>query len=161
VSRAEIARGIATYPGLPHRQELVGTIGRTRFVNDSKATNADAASKALACYGRIHWIAGGLSKAGGIEPLRRFFPRIAHAYLIGTATEEFAATLGGDVAFTRCGDLATATAAAAEGAGRDAAADPVVLLSPACASWDQFASFEARGDEFRSLVAALASEAGR
>jgi len=126
-----------------------------RFINDSKATNADATEKALLCYEAIYWIAGGLPKAGGITPLAPYFGRARHAYLIGTATEEFAATLGSSVPFTRCGDLATAVAAAAEAARRDGVKGAVVLLSPACASYDQFAHFEARGDAFRTLVAEL------
>jgi UDP-N-acetylmuramoylalanine--D-glutamate ligase len=137
-------------------------IDGVRYINDSKATNADAAEKALACYEAIYWIAGGLPKAGGITSLQPYFRRLRHAYLIGTATEEFAATLGNSVAFTRCGDLATATAAAAEQARRDGVPGAVVLLSPACASYDQFAHFEARGDAFRALVAELhVKERGR
>jgi UDP-N-acetylmuramoylalanine--D-glutamate ligase len=151
----EIAAGIAKYPGLPHRQELVGRIGRVRFVNDSKATNADAAAKALACYHDIHWIAGGLAKADGIDSLVQFQPRIAHAYLIGAAADAFARTLEGKVETTLSGDLATALGQAASGALASDAAEPVVLLSPACASYDQFRDFEARGDEFRAGVARL------
>ena len=147
------AGAIRSFPGLAHRQELVDMIDGVRYINDSKATNADAAEKALACYEAIYWIAGGLPKAGGITPLTPYFRRLRHAYLIGTATEEFAATLGNSVPFTRCGDLATATAAAAEQARRDGVPGAVVLLSPACASYDQFAHFEARGDAFRALVA--------
>src|SRR5229473_1749685 len=149
------AGAIRSFPGLAHRQELVDMIDGVRYINDSKATNADAAEKALACYEAIYWIAGGLPKAGGITSLGPYFRRLRHAYLIGTATEEFAATLGNSVPFTRCGDLATATAAAAERARRDGVPGAVVLLSPACASYDQFAHFEARGDAFRALVAGL------
>ena len=148
------ADAIRSFPGLAHRQELVDTIDGVRFINDSKATNADAAEKALACYQAIYWIVGGLPKAGGITSLARYFGLLRHAYLIGTATEEFAATLGSSVPFTRCGDLATAVAAASEQARRDGVAGAVVLLSPACASYDQFTDFEARGDAFRALVAA-------
>ena len=156
------AAAIRSFPGLAHRQELVATINGVRYINDSKATNADAAEKALACYQAIYWIAGGLPKAGGIAPLAPYFSRLRHAFLIGTATEEFAATLGSSVPFTRCGDLATATAAAAEQARQDGASGAVVLLSPACASYDQFAHFEARGDAFRALVAGLhKAERGR
>jgi UDP-N-acetylmuramoylalanine--D-glutamate ligase len=143
---------IRTFPGLAHRQELVATIDGVRFINDSKATNADAAEKALACYQAIYWIVGGLPKAGGITSLAPYFERLRHAYLIGSATEEFAATLGASVPFTRCGDLAIAVAAASEEARADGAPDAVVLLSPACASYDQFAHFEARGDAFREFV---------
>ena len=162
VAAAEAAAAIRSFPGLTHRQELVDTIDGVRFINDSKATNADAVEKALACYEAIYWIAGGLPKAGGITPLAPYFKRLRHAFLIGTATEEFAATLGSSVPFTRCGDLATATAAAAEQARQDGVSGAVVLLSPACASYDQFAHFEARGDAFRTLVAGLhKAERGR
>jgi len=153
VAAEAVAGAIRSFPGLAHRQELVDTIDGVRFINDSKATNADAAEKALACYEAIYWIAGGLPKAGGIALLAPYFKRLRHAYLIGTAMEEFAATLGSSVPFTHCGDLATATEAAAEQARRDGVPGAVVLLSPACASYDQFAHFEARGDAFRALVA--------
>jgi len=158
VSDDQIAAGLATYPGLPHRQERVGHIGNVVFINDSKATNADAASKALGCYDRIYWIAGGVPKAGGITSLHEFFGRIAHAFLIGQAAAEFAATLDGRVDYSIDITLAAATRAAAAAA----AADPlksVVLFSPACASFDQFANFEARGDAFRNLVGGLMAEA--
>jgi UDP-N-acetylmuramoylalanine--D-glutamate ligase len=152
----EVAAGaIRSFAGLAHRQELVATLDGIRFINDSKATNADAAEKALACYQAIYWIVGGLPKAGGIEPLAPYFERLRHAYLIGAATEEFAATLGNSVPFTRCADLAAAVAAAAAQARADGVPGAVVLLSPACASYDQFAHFEARGDAFRNLVGLL------
>ena len=139
--------------------EQVGRLGRVLFVNDSKATNADAAEKALLSFRDVFWILGGKAKEGGIEPLRRLFPRVAKAYLIGAASEDFARTLGADVAFERCGTLENALRAAARDAALSAAAEPVVLLSPACASYDQFANFEARGDRFRDLVAALIAAA--
>jgi len=155
VGAGEIARGLASFAGLAHRMEQLGSIGRVLFVNDSKATNADAAEKALLSFRDIFWILGGKAKEGGIEPLRPLFPRVARAYLIGAASEDFARTLNGAVAFEQCGDLASATAAAARDAALSAADEPVVLLSPACASYDQFANFEARGDCFREIVAAL------
>jgi UDP-N-acetylmuramoylalanine--D-glutamate ligase len=158
---AAIAKAIASYPGLPHRQELVATLGHLRFVNDSKATNADAAAKALGCYDRIYWIAGGLPKAGGITSLAPFFPRIAEAFLIGQAADDFAGTLYGRTRVTRSGDLATAIADATAAAVRDGADDAVVLLSPACASYDQFTSYEARGDAFRQLARQIVDEAAR
>jgi UDP-N-acetylmuramoylalanine--D-glutamate ligase len=155
LAAAEIAGGMKTFPGLAHRMEELGRQGRTLFVNDSKATNADSTEKALLSFPRdIYWILGGKPKSGGITALTQYFDRIAKAYLIGEATEEFAATLDGKVVFDRCGTLEAATAAAA----RDAATisgEPVVLLSPACASFDQFRNFEVRGDAFRALVAAL------
>ncbi len=152
---AEIAEGLRSFPGLPHRMEEVGRRGRVLFVNDSKATNADAAAKALSSFARIYWIAGGRAKEGGIRTLTEFFPRIAKAYLIGEAAGDFAATLGSDVPHEMSQTLDRATAAAAADADRDRAAEPVVLLSPACASYDQFKNFERRGDAFRALVAAL------
>ena len=152
--RTALAAGLASYPGLPHRQELVGRIGAVRFVNDSKATNADSAARALSSYDRILWIAGGTGKEGGITPLAEYFPRIAEAFLIGRDASEFAATLAAHgVAHRLCGTLAEAVPAAAEAARRGAA--DVVLLSPAAASWDQFTGFDARGDAFRTLVRAL------
>jgi UDP-N-acetylmuramoylalanine--D-glutamate ligase len=150
--REDLAAGLASYPGLPHRQELVGRIGAVRFVNDSKATNADSTACALASYERVLWIAGGTGKAGGITPLIECFPRIAEAFLIGRDAPEFAATLAEHgVKHRLCGTLAEAVPAAAQ-AARDA---DVVLLSPAAASWDQFTGFDARGDAFRALVRAL------
>jgi UDP-N-acetylmuramoylalanine--D-glutamate ligase len=155
VDTATIVAALKSFPGLAHRQELIATIDGVRYINDSKATNADASAKALACYDDIYWIAGGLAKEGGISSLAPFFPRIRHAFLIGKATEEFAATLDGHVPFTRCGDLAKALQAARERARAEHQANAVVLLSPACASFDQFANFEDRGEAFRHLVKAL------
>jgi UDP-N-acetylmuramoylalanine--D-glutamate ligase len=159
LDRATIAAGIGSFPGLAHRQELIRTIGRVRFVNDSKATNADAAAKALGCYEHIHWIVGGRAKAGGIDSLTGFFPRIARAYLIGEAAPAFARTLEGRVPVMSCGDLATATREAAAAAAADPGPASVVLLSPACASFDQFPDFEVRGDAFRHVVAGLPAKA--
>jgi UDP-N-acetylmuramoylalanine--D-glutamate ligase len=161
IDRAVVSAAICSFPGLAHRQELVDTFEGVRYINDSKATNADATEKALACYSAIYWIAGGLPKAGGITPLAPYFDRVRHAFLIGRATEEFATTLEGSVPFTRCGDLATALAAATAQARRDAVPGAVVLLSPACASYDQFANFEVRGDSFRALVAELAAASAK
>jgi UDP-N-acetylmuramoylalanine--D-glutamate ligase len=152
-----IADGLRLYPGLAHRQELVGLIEGVRFVNDSKATNADAAAKALACYESIYWIAGGRPKEGGLAGLESFYPRIRHAFLIGEAAGDFAATLAGKVPATICGTLANAVGAAHEMARRDRRPGAVVLLSPACASFDQFANFEERGEAFRRLVMARSS----
>jgi len=155
----DIAGAIATFPGLAHRIEQVGTIGHVRFVNDSKATNAEAAAKALACYDNIYWIAGGKAKEGGIESLAPFFPRIRKAYLIGAATDRFAETLNGHVEFDRSGTLDAAMRSAAADAPQARDGEPVVLLSPACASFDQFRDFEHRGDEFKRVFAILAEEA--
>jgi UDP-N-acetylmuramoylalanine--D-glutamate ligase len=152
-----IANAIATFPGLSHRIEEVGRAGNIRFVNDSKATNADAAAKALACYSDIFWILGGKPKDGGIEGLARFFPRIRKAYLIGEAAPLFARTLDGKVPYEVSETLAKAVASAFSDARASTCGQPVVLLSPACASFDQFRDFEARGDAFRALVQDVAA----
>jgi UDP-N-acetylmuramoylalanine--D-glutamate ligase len=154
----EVVTGLVSYPGLVHRQELVATIGGIRFVNDSKATNADAAAKALACYDNIYWIAGGKPKEGGLAGLEGYYPRIRRAYLIGEAADAFALQLGKAVAHKKCGTLDKAVTAAAADAGSEAAREPVVLLSPACASFDQYPNFEVRGDHFRKLVQELAAQ---
>jgi UDP-N-acetylmuramoylalanine--D-glutamate ligase len=150
-----IQAGLRSFPGLPHRMEEVGRRSKVLFVNDSKATNADSAAQALACFGDIFWIAGGKPKTGGIESLRGFFPRIRKAYLIGEAANEFAATLSNDVPHEIDGTLDKALAAATRDAEASTAAEPIVLLSPACASFDQYRNFEVRGDAFRDLVRAL------
>ncbi len=155
LSPAAIQSGLSSFPGLAHRMEEVGRRGAVLFVNDSKATNADSTAQALACFSDIFWIAGGKPKTGGIESLRSFFSRIRKAYLIGEAAREFAATLGGEVPHEIMGTLDKALAAAAGDAEKSAAAEPVVLLSPACASFDQYRNFEIRGDAFRALVRAL------
>ncbi|MGH6996942.1 MAG: UDP-N-acetylmuramoyl-L-alanine--D-glutamate ligase, partial [Phenylobacterium sp.] len=121
---------------------------------DSKATNADAARQAMSSYPKFYWIAGGVPKAGGIDSLTDLFPRIEKAYLIGESQDAFAATLEGKAKVAKCGALPAAVAAAyadAAASGQEA----VVLLSPACASFDQFADFEARGEAFREAVLAL------
>ncbi len=151
-----IAAALPGYPGLPHRQELVAVVDGVGYVNDSKATNADAAARALACYDAVYWIAGGIAKEGGIAGLAPHFPRIAHAFLIGEAAPAFARTLAGrGVPHTMAGDLATAVRQAQERAGAERRAGAIVLLSPASASFDQFRDFEDRGDRFRALVTAL------
>jgi UDP-N-acetylmuramoylalanine--D-glutamate ligase len=150
-----IQAGLRSFPGLPHRMEEVGWRGAVLFVNDSKATNADSAAQALACFADIFWIAGGQPKTGGIESLRSFFPRIRKAYLIGEAADQFAATLADSVPHEINGSLDKALAAAARDAAASSAVEAVVLLSPACASFDQYRNFEVRGDAFRSLVQAL------
>jgi UDP-N-acetylmuramoylalanine--D-glutamate ligase len=135
--------------------EQVGRRGHVAFVNDSKATNADSAARALACFSDIFWIAGGKQKAGGISSLSEYFPRIRKAYLIGEAAAEFAATLQGKVEHEIVGTLDRAVAAAARDAEALTGADLVVLLSPACASYDQYPNFEVRGAAFRDLVRKL------
>jgi UDP-N-acetylmuramoylalanine--D-glutamate ligase len=156
VAPEQIAGALSTFPGLPHRLQEVGRLGATLFINDSKATNANSAATALAAFpGDIFWILGGKPKAGGITSLEPYFTRIKKAFLIGEATEEFAATLSNKVAFERCSTLDKAVAAAARDAGWLGGREPIVLLSPACASYDQFRNFEVRGEAFRALVAAL------
>jgi UDP-N-acetylmuramoylalanine--D-glutamate ligase len=144
--------GLKSFPGLAHRMELLGSLGSVAYVNDSKATNADSTAKALNSFGAgLHWIVGGQAKDGGIESLAPFFGNVSKAYLIGAASDTFAATLATHhVVFERCETLANAVAAAAEKAGKG-----TVLLSPACASFDQFKDFEDRGHQFRKLVEAL------
>jgi UDP-N-acetylmuramoylalanine--D-glutamate ligase len=156
LSADEINAGLKTFPGLAHRMEQVARQGRTLFVNDSKATNADAAAPALSSFPRIYWIAGGLPKEGGIASLAGFFPRIAKAYLIGEAAPQFAATLGEAAPYEISGTIAAAVEHAARDAAGDGSQEAVVLLSPACASFDQFQNFEKRGEAFRSAVLALA-----
>ncbi len=156
IDPAAAARALMTFPGLAHRMETVALIGRVRFVNDSKATNADAARQALSSYPQVYWIAGGQPKTGGIDDLADLFPRVIKAYLVGEAEDAFAATLEGKVPAVKCGDIA----AAARAAYADAAAsgkDAIVLLSPACASFDQFADFEQRGEAFRAAAQAIAA----
>lgn len=150
-----IAVAMKSFPGLAHRMEEVRRIGDVLFVNDSKATNADAAERALSSFEEVFWIAGGKPKAGGIEPLAPYFPRVRKAYLIGEAAEEFARTLDGKVPYEIVGTLDAAVPAAARDATASGLKQPVVLLSPACASFDQFPNFEVRGDHFRELVNAL------
>lgn len=151
----DIIAGIESYPGLAHRQEWVATIDGIRYVNDSKATNADAAEKAMLCYPHIYWIIGGQAKEGGIDSLEPLFGRIAKAFLIGEAAGAFAQSLDGKAAYEHCGTLEVAVAKARLAALANGPQGAVVLLSPACASWDQFKSFEHRGEVFRDLVNAL------
>jgi len=150
----EIASGFASFPGLAHRMENVAQRGDVLFVNDSKATNADAAAHALDSFENIFWIAGGLAKSGGIDGLHEYFPNIACAYLIGAAADDFSQTLEGKVKTVQAGTIENAVSLAARDA--EAFGKPgVVMLSPACASFDQFRNFELRGDAFRAAVAAL------
>jgi len=158
IARADVARGIASFPGLPHRQQRIVTIDGITFVNDSKATNADATARALACYERIVWIAGGIAKAGGIDDLVPFFPRIVSTLLIGRDAKLLAATLAAHNVRHRIVETLDAAVPAARDDARAQAA-PVVLLSPACASFDQFSGFDARGDRFAELARALAGGA--
>jgi len=152
----QIERGLATYKSLPHRMELVGEVGGVSWFNDSKATNAASAAPALAAFPpapdqRLHWIAGGKAKGDGLAACHPWFGHVKRAYLIGEAMEPFAAEIGDAIPVERSGDMATAVKQAA------AAAKPgdIVLLSPACASFDQFRDYEQRGDAFRAAVQVL------
>ncbi len=155
VSPEVLQNGLRSFPGLAHRMEQVGRRGNVLFVNDSKGTNADASAHALSSFADIFWIAGGKPKLGGITSLTGYFPRIRKAYLIGEAAQEFAATLGNHVPHEISETLEVAVAHAARDAEATGFSDAVVLLSPACASFDQYRNFEIRGARFRDLVTAL------
>jgi UDP-N-acetylmuramoylalanine--D-glutamate ligase len=152
IADAVIARALATYPGLPHRMERVAEHGGVLFVNDSKATNPTSAAPALAAFPNIRWILGGLAKSDDLESCEPFLGHVRAAYTIGDAGPLFARLLRQRVPVRECGELGAAVAAAA----REAEEGEVVLLSPACASFDQFRDYEARGDAFRAAVGALA-----
>jgi len=154
VAPATIIEAIRSFPGLPHRHERVAEIDGVQFINDSKATNAEAAEKAIVCYDDVYWIAGGVPKEGGIDRLEPHLDRIVHAYLIGEAAETFEAFLiKHEVPVSRCETLDEAVDQAFAHACEDEEDAPVVLLSPACASFDMFDDFEARGDAFKAIVA--------
>jgi UDP-N-acetylmuramoylalanine--D-glutamate ligase len=155
LSAQAIQQGLVSFPGLAHRMEQVARKGNVLFVNDSKATNADAAARALASFTDIFWIAGGKAKTGGITSLTGYFPRIRKTYLIGEAAGEFAGTLQGKVPFIVAGTLDRAIELAAQDAQAAGLPESVVLLSPACASYDQYRNFEIRGAAFRSAVRQL------
>ena len=155
ISGEVLQKALRSFPGLAHRMEQVGRRNHVLFVNDSKGTNADAAARALSSFSDIFWIAGGKPKLGGITSLAEYFPRIRKAYLIGEAAQEFAATLGASVPHEISQTLEVAVEHAAHDAEVSHLADPVVLLSPACASFDQYRNFEIRGTRFRDLVNAL------
>jgi UDP-N-acetylmuramoylalanine--D-glutamate ligase len=155
IERNMLADAMRTFPGLAHRQERIATIDGVTWINDSKATNPDATARALACYDAIYWIAGGRAKSGSLDALRPHLEHVRHAYLIGEAAETFAAELGPEIPTTVAGTLDRAVAAAQAQAHRNGVKEPVVLLSPACASFDQFRDFEDRGDTFRALVEGL------
>lgn len=152
VDSAKILAGIASFPGLEHRQEWVTKIHHVAFINDSKATNADAAAKALSVYDHIYWIAGGVPKSDGIRHLKAYFPKVCEAFLFGQAADEFAITLGDEVPHQVCHTLDVAVKCAFEAAQRSSQKNSVVLFSPACASFDQFQDFEHRGLTFKKLV---------
>ncbi len=151
-----IARALQTFPGLAHRQNIIGAMNGVTYINDSKATNDQASAVALKTYGRIYWITGGKSKGGGYAECEKHLDHVRHAFLIGQAEEEMAAWLDRKkIPYSRCGNLATATVAAHRMAQGEKLDKAVVLLSPACASFDQFKSFEHRGESFVDLVKRL------
>jgi UDP-N-acetylmuramoylalanine--D-glutamate ligase len=147
----QIAQGLRTYPGLPHRMERIRDKDGVLFVNDSKATNPTATAPALAAFDRIRWLCGGQAKTHNLDECAPYFGHVASAYAIGEAADLFERLLSPHMPVKNCGklDLALREAAA------DAAAGDTVLLSPACASFDQFRDFEDRGDQFRALVGEL------
>src|SRR3984885_3112404 len=155
VASETLQKALRSFPVLAHRVENVGRPGHVLFVNDSKGTNADAAAHALSSFADIFWIAGGKPKLGGITSLAEYFPRIRKAYLIGEAAQEFSGTLGERAPHEISETLEVAVANAARDAEASGLPDPVVLLSPACASFDQYRNFEIRGTRFRDLVTAL------
>jgi UDP-N-acetylmuramoylalanine--D-glutamate ligase len=155
LDHATIAQGLQSFPGLAHRQQRVATANHVAYVNDSKATNADAAARALACYDAIYWIAGGRAKEGGVTPLAPYFGRIKRAYLIGESAGAFTRQIGDGCPTVLCRTLDSAVRQAHADAQADGVAGATVLLSPAAASFDQFPNFEARGNAFRDLVLAL------
>ncbi|MBC7521321.1 MAG: UDP-N-acetylmuramoyl-L-alanine--D-glutamate ligase [Sandarakinorhabdus sp.] len=148
---AQVAAGLATYPGLPHRMERVAERQGVLWVNDSKATNPDSSAPALAAFPNTHWIAGGRAKGDDLDAVLPYLGNVRAVYLIGEAAPIFAPILAAHVPVTLSGTLGRAIADAAAAA----APGDTVLLSPACASFDQFRDFEARGDAFRALVEAL------
>ncbi len=152
IPKEDIIAAIETFPGLAHRQERLDVTGDITIVNDSKATNAEATAKALGCYDNIYWIVGGRAKESGLDGLDEFFPSVHRAYLIGEAADDFASYLDGKIEYVKCGELEAATKAALADAAREKLDGATVLLSPAAASFDQYQSFEHRGDAFRTIV---------
>jgi UDP-N-acetylmuramoylalanine--D-glutamate ligase len=151
VSEAAIEEGLRTYPGLPHRMERIREKDGVLFVNDSKATNPTATAPALAAFERIRWICGGQAKTDNLDECAPYFGHVAKAYTIGEAGELFARLLSPHMDVAECETLERAVGQAAA----EAEAGDTVLLSPACASFDQFRDFEDRGDQFRKLVEGL------
>jgi UDP-N-acetylmuramoylalanine--D-glutamate ligase len=152
VDQASIDRGLASFPGLPHRMERVGNVRGVLYVNDSKATNPTSTAPALQAFDRIHWILGGQAKTQDLDACRPGFPHVARAYAIGEAAEMFTNILSGELPVENSGTLDAAVRSAAA----HASVGETVLLSPACASFDQFRDYEDRGDKFRAAVEALA-----
>ena len=157
LSSEEICRAIQSFPGLKHRQETIAVLDQIHFINDSKATNADAASKAIETYanlGDLYWIAGGQAKQDGIDGIQEYLKKITHAFLIGDAQERFAKSLVGHTSFTYS-DTLTAAVKQAYLMAKTNKRKATILFSPACASFDQFRDFEERGEAFRTIVREL------
>jgi UDP-N-acetylmuramoylalanine--D-glutamate ligase len=158
VSSEGITKALISFGGLEHRLQEIANLGAIRFYNDSKATNADATAQALAAFPDMRWIVGGQAKSDGIEALRPYFPNVTKAYLIGEASAAFAQTLDGALDYELCGTIDVAVARAfadAQNSGRP----ETIVLSPACASFDQFPDFEARGQYFTACVKGLVNPA--
>ncbi len=155
IAPPDILKAMQSFPGLAHRMQQVASLDTIAYVNDSKATNADAAEKALTSYDNIFWIAGGLAKTGGIESLRPHFNRIKRAYLIGVSAPELSKELDGDVEIVMADTIARAVQLATDDARASGLPHATVLLSPACASFDQYKNFEVRGDDFVNVVSRL------
>lgn len=158
IEHAVIAEALQSFKGLKHRMQWLGMIDDVAYVNDSKATNADAAEKALLSYDNIFWILGGVAKEGGIEPLASYFHKIRRAYLIGAAADQFSKTLDGHVEYLHCETLENAFASASHDAHQSGLKSCVVMLSPASASFDQYQNFEQRGEHFIALFDAKKKE---
>jgi UDP-N-acetylmuramoylalanine--D-glutamate ligase len=154
---AQAVIGLPTFRGLPHRMEQVARAGSIVWINDSKATNPDSAEKSLSSFANVFWIAGGKPKPGGFKSLRPALRNVRAGYLIGTAADEIEADLGDLAPMHRVGTLDAAVRAASAAARAEGSGEIAVLLAPACASFDQFANFEARGDIFRALARAEAA----
>ncbi|OYX68539.1 MAG: UDP-N-acetylmuramoyl-L-alanine--D-glutamate ligase, partial [Rhodospirillales bacterium 35-44-4] len=163
VEEETIIAGLKTFPGLVHRQEVVGNFSGITFINDSKGTNVDATGKALEIYNDIYWILGGLPKEDNLLDLQMYFPKIRRVFLIGASQTAFSEKLQGHVWYEKCNTLETATLEAFKWAQKDLKENPSwaphILLSPACASWDQFKSFEERGEKFKEYVQRLKTDA--
>jgi UDP-N-acetylmuramoylalanine--D-glutamate ligase len=152
---SDILSAIETFPGLPHRLETIGTVDGVRFVNDSKATNAQAAEQAIRAFPNAWWIVGGRPKEEGIDDLVPLFGQVRKAYLIGESTEAFARVMTGRLDHVKCRTLDVAVQAAFDDARVAGVENPIVLFAPACASFDQFRDFEQRGLAFRQEAAKL------
>ena len=161
LEQSVIMDAIESFRGLAHRQQIVGKVGKVTFVNDSKATNGQAAIQALRSYDKVFWIAGGVAKSDGLTDVVPYFKHIEKAYLIGEAQKDFSSALGTENAHVRSGTLRRAVTEAYQDALNSNDPAPVILLSPACASFDQFADFEARGNEFSYLVDSLIADDDR